>query len=133
MESRIPQSHTFVVKLWLEHREVEGLEAEWRGELRDVRTGGVRYFRDLGRLAELISMVFLQVIIGWTLMGITFLLVTTVTTILKYCMTQRAMVSMEMRKVHSNRQIRYHYKPEVHHRVHPDFSDPIHKITPSLP
>jgi len=40
-----PTVFTFVVKLWHERATGEPEESEWRGELRDVTSGQIRYFR----------------------------------------------------------------------------------------
>ncbi len=45
-------SHLFTVRLWLE--EVEHERTEWRGQLYDVSSGEVRYFRDWPMLITLL-------------------------------------------------------------------------------
>jgi hypothetical protein len=47
-----PHSQLFTVRLWAEPRS-DG-SAEWRGQLRHVATGEVRYFRDWPRLLALL-------------------------------------------------------------------------------
>ena len=44
--------HTFIVRVWREPREIEGLAAEWRGLIERVGSGDRRYFQ---RLDELVS------------------------------------------------------------------------------
>ena len=50
MEPETPpaRSHLFTVKLWLEP--LGDGQTEWRGQLRDVESGEIRYFRDLKAL-----------------------------------------------------------------------------------
>lgn len=42
--------HAFVVKVWLEGREIAGATPEWRGRVDHVQSGRRIYFRDLGEL-----------------------------------------------------------------------------------
>ena len=44
------RSHLFTVKLWLEP--LGDGQTEWRGQLRDVESGEIRYFRDLTKLVR---------------------------------------------------------------------------------
>jgi hypothetical protein len=52
MRSSEEGRHTFIVRIWREPREIEGLAAEWRGQIERVGGGERRYFR---RLDELVS------------------------------------------------------------------------------
>lgn len=49
-------SHTLIVRLWPEPREMGGREgeSEWRGEIRHVPSGAQAYFRGLDGLAATI-------------------------------------------------------------------------------
>ncbi len=48
-----PRSHLFTIRLWLEQLG-EG-RAEWRGKVRHVSSGTVRYFRDWPTLTTIIQ------------------------------------------------------------------------------
>ena len=52
MESSEVDMHSFIVRIWREPREIEGLAAEWRGLIERVGSGERRYFQ---RLDELVS------------------------------------------------------------------------------
>jgi hypothetical protein len=45
--------HLFTVRVWLE--ELGAGQTEWRGEVRDVVSGEVRYFRDWPTLVTLVQ------------------------------------------------------------------------------
>jgi len=47
--------HAFVVKIWLERREIAGAPAEWRGRIDHVQSGGRRYIRDLSDIMRFIQ------------------------------------------------------------------------------
>jgi hypothetical protein len=50
---RVPldeRTHTYVVRIWEERRDIVGMQPTWRGSLDDVRTGGRTYFATLGEL-----------------------------------------------------------------------------------
>jgi len=47
MSSLDERSHTFVVRIWEERREVADALPTWRGRVDDVRTGLRRYFTTL--------------------------------------------------------------------------------------
>ncbi|HET6229646.1 MAG TPA: hypothetical protein VFE05_06150 [Longimicrobiaceae bacterium] len=49
-----PRPHTLIIRIWPEPREVAGQGGEWRGELREVASGSVRYFRGLDGLGPLV-------------------------------------------------------------------------------
>jgi hypothetical protein len=40
-------THVFILRLWLEPREIEDAQPEWRGVIEHVESGEHRYFRDL--------------------------------------------------------------------------------------
>ena len=44
----------FVVRLWLEPSDESGREPEWRGEVRNVMTGRIAYFRHQQAIVEAI-------------------------------------------------------------------------------
>ncbi len=46
--------HSFVVRLWLEPREMEGEDPEWRGRIEHVGTGRRRY---LGETEEILDFI----------------------------------------------------------------------------
>jgi hypothetical protein len=48
-----PHTYLFTVRLWLE--DLGGGQTEWRGEVRDVVSGEVRYFRDWPTLIALVQ------------------------------------------------------------------------------
>jgi len=52
MERPEVDRHSFIVRIWREPREIEGLAAEWRGLVERVGSGERRYFQ---RLDELVS------------------------------------------------------------------------------
>jgi hypothetical protein len=47
------RTHLFTVRVWLE--ELGAGQTEWRGEVRDVVSGEVRYFRDWPTLVALVQ------------------------------------------------------------------------------
>jgi hypothetical protein len=47
------RTHLFTVRMWLE--ELGAGQTEWRGEVRDVVSGEVRYFRDWPTLVALVQ------------------------------------------------------------------------------
>ena len=49
-----PYVHAFVVKLWLERREIEGAYPEWRGRIDHVQSGQRIYFRDLVEIVRFV-------------------------------------------------------------------------------
>jgi hypothetical protein len=44
------QTHLFIVRVWLQ--DLGGGKAEWRGQVKQVMSGEVRYFRDWVTLIE---------------------------------------------------------------------------------
>jgi hypothetical protein len=55
MSSLDERSHTFVVRIWEERRDVADALPTWRGRVDDVRTGVRRYFTTLDDLVEYLS------------------------------------------------------------------------------
>ena len=47
--------HTFIVKVWLERRELEGAQPEWRGRIDHVPSGRQVYFRDIADIIHFIQ------------------------------------------------------------------------------
>lgn len=45
----------FIVRVWLEHREVEDAPVEWRGSIEHVASGNVKYLTDLNEVARFIG------------------------------------------------------------------------------
>jgi hypothetical protein len=46
------RSQTFVVKIWMERRDVVGAPETWRGSVHDVRGGTLVYFATLAELLD---------------------------------------------------------------------------------
>ena len=44
----------YIVRVWLEQREVEGAPVEWRGSIEHVASGQVKYITDLDEIARFI-------------------------------------------------------------------------------
>jgi hypothetical protein len=40
-------AHVFIIRFWLEPREMQDAQPEWRGVIQHVESGEHRYFRDL--------------------------------------------------------------------------------------
>jgi hypothetical protein len=55
MSSLDERSHTFVVRIWEERRDVADALPTWRGRVDDVRTGLRRYFTTLDDLVTYLS------------------------------------------------------------------------------
>ena len=53
-----PYVHAFVVKLWLERREIADAQPEWRGRIDHVASGKRIYFRDLAEVTRFIQSFF---------------------------------------------------------------------------
>ena len=45
MDSR--RTHSFLIRVWLEPREIPGAEPEWRVRIEHVQTGRYAFFRNL--------------------------------------------------------------------------------------
>lgn len=44
-------TRAFIVRIWLERREIEGAAPEWRGVIEHVSTGERNYFKQLTEIA----------------------------------------------------------------------------------
>ena len=55
MELFEANTHVFILRLWLEPREIEGAEPEWRGVIEHVVSGERRYFRNLEGMLSFIK------------------------------------------------------------------------------
>ena len=49
------QDAAFVVRIWVEQREIEGAQPLWRGVVEHAQTGERRYLTDLGAIADFIA------------------------------------------------------------------------------
>ncbi len=50
-----PNTHSFIVRIWLEPREIAGATVEWRGVIEHVASGERLYINDVDRIAEFIA------------------------------------------------------------------------------
>jgi hypothetical protein len=48
-------AHVFILRFWLEPREIEDAKPEWRGVIEHVESGEHRYFRDLDVMVSFIA------------------------------------------------------------------------------
>lgn len=55
MERSTAGRHTFIVRIWREPREIEGLAPEWRGLIEHIGSGEHRYFRQLEEVDRFIQ------------------------------------------------------------------------------
>jgi hypothetical protein len=55
MKSLDERSHTFVVRIWQERRELSDAVPTWRGRVDDVRAGSRTYFNTLPQLMDYLS------------------------------------------------------------------------------
>ncbi len=55
MSSLDERSHTFVVRIWEERRDLANATPTWRGRVDEVRTGSRRYFTTLEDLVSYLS------------------------------------------------------------------------------
>jgi len=55
MESLGEKTHSFIVRIWLESREIEAKALEWRGMIEHVTSGQQHYFQDMAQLAIFIE------------------------------------------------------------------------------
>lgn len=44
----------FIVRVWLEHRDIENAPIEWRGSIEHVASGRIRYLTDLDEIARFV-------------------------------------------------------------------------------
>ena len=49
------KTHVFMVRVWLERREIEGAGAEWRGVIEHMTSGERRYLNDLEDITNFIA------------------------------------------------------------------------------
>ncbi len=47
-------STAYIVRIWLEQREVEGAPVAWRGSIEHVASGEIKYITDLDEIARFI-------------------------------------------------------------------------------
>ena len=52
MTNRAPDAITLVVRLWFEESAADPAASEWRGEVKQVPSGRILYFRGLDGLVE---------------------------------------------------------------------------------
>ena len=55
MKSFEENTHAFVVRVWLEPRELEGAQPEWRGVIEHVPSGERLYIKDLEEVVSFIG------------------------------------------------------------------------------
>ena len=46
---------SYIVRVWLEHRDIEDAPVTWRGTIEHVANGRVKYLTDLGEIARFIQ------------------------------------------------------------------------------
>jgi hypothetical protein len=49
------ETHSFVVRLWVEARDKTGATAEWRGWIQHVQDGHRHYFQDLAEISHIVA------------------------------------------------------------------------------
>ncbi len=47
-------SSAFIVRVWVEHREIEDAAITWRGSIEHVASGRVKYLTDLDEISQFI-------------------------------------------------------------------------------
>ncbi len=55
MKSFCEETHSFILRCWLEPREIETAEPVWRGEVEHVPTGNRIYFRSFDELKRFLA------------------------------------------------------------------------------
>ena len=55
MELLKEKSHTFILRIWIEPREIEGAVAEWRGVVEHVDSGQRKYLNNLDQILAFIT------------------------------------------------------------------------------
>ena len=58
MELFEANTQVFILRFWLEPREIEGAEPEWRGVIEHVESGECRYFQNLELMISFVSKYF---------------------------------------------------------------------------
>lgn len=52
MKSFEEHVNSFIIRIWVEPRDEEGTNPEWRGRIEHVQSGERAYFRDLDKMVE---------------------------------------------------------------------------------
>jgi len=55
MRSFEDNTHSFIVRIWLEPREIQNEPPEWRGMIEHLPSGDRRYLRDLDEISSFIE------------------------------------------------------------------------------
>ena len=55
MELFKEMTHTFILRIWIEPREIEGAAPEWRGMVEHVDSGKRKYLNDLDQIIAFIA------------------------------------------------------------------------------
>jgi hypothetical protein len=55
MNSRKEKTHSFIVRVWLESREIKGALPQWRGEVKHVTSGKQIYLKNLTDITSFIT------------------------------------------------------------------------------
>jgi hypothetical protein len=55
MRSLDESIHSFIVRVWLEPREIEGAKPKWRGSIEHVNSGEQRYLKSLEEVTDFIA------------------------------------------------------------------------------
>ncbi|MCI0396120.1 MAG: hypothetical protein L0332_30125 [Chloroflexi bacterium] len=55
MEFVETQTHSFIIKIWLEETATEAEQARWRGHITHVPSGNRRYLQDLDEIKSFIT------------------------------------------------------------------------------
>ena len=55
MNSLEEKTHSFIVRVWLEPREIEGAPPQWRGEIKHVSSGKQTYIKNLDEITDFIT------------------------------------------------------------------------------
>jgi len=55
MNSLGEKTHSFIVRIWLESREIKGKAPEWRGMIEHVTSGDRHYFQDIAHIPILME------------------------------------------------------------------------------
>jgi hypothetical protein len=64
MESSPEHTHAFIVRIWIEPREIEGETPLWRGVIEHVGSGERRYIKHLKELEEFIAIYLKKMGVG---------------------------------------------------------------------
>jgi hypothetical protein len=60
MSGQLRRAHSFVIRMWIEPREVAGMAGDWRGEIQHVPSGQRTGFDGLGSITEKIRQMILE-------------------------------------------------------------------------